>query len=387
VRWSEAVVRVVHNVGHWLPGGAFWLYGGVVGALDQVEPHVVCDVSENLDIFPVPRLYVASRRPLAFQVDRVLKKLSVRRHRSLLAEVLKATSAPILHSHFGQTGWANAGFAYQEGIRHLVSCYGEDVTRFPTSSATWRRRYAEMFSVVDVILCEGPYMAATVERLGCPPAKIRTHPLGVDLGSIAFHPRRPDAGEPVRLLMAAAFREKKGLSYAARALGMLARRGIPFEATIVGDVRPGDDSREKREILAALECFGIRDRVRLRGWLTHEELLEQAFAHHLFVSPSVTAADGDAEGGAPVAVIEMAASGMPIVATTHCDIPSVLAEPNRQLLAPERDSEALADAVESLLALDDWEPLVRANRAWIEERHDTRRQALKLVDLYRELEA
>jgi colanic acid/amylovoran biosynthesis glycosyltransferase len=82
----------------------------------------------------------------------------------------------------------------------------------------------------------------------------------------------------------------------------------------------------------------------------------------------------------------MAASGMPIVSTTHCDIPSVLAKPNRQLLVAERDTEGLAVALENLLELD-WGPLVTANRARIEERHDARTQALELVRLYRELAA
>ncbi len=46
--------------------------------------------------------------------------------------------------------------------------------------------------------------------------------------------------------------------------------------------------------------------------------------HHLFLSPSVTAPDGDSEGGAPVSIIEAAATGMPVVSTTHCDIPQAV---------------------------------------------------------------
>jgi colanic acid/amylovoran biosynthesis glycosyltransferase len=381
-------LRVAHSVPLWLPVGGAWLYNQVAGALDQVEPYVVCDVPDHLHSFPVPHLYVASDRPLVFQVDRVLRKVSVRRHRSLLADVITANAVRVLHSHFAQTGWQNARFASRRQIPHVVSCYGEDMTMVPSRSRRWRTRYTEMFASIDVMLCEGPHMAATVERLGCPPEKVRVHTLGVDLGGIPFRPRTPRPAGAVRILMASAFREKKGLPYAVRALGLLAQRGVQFEATLVGNARPGDgpSEREKREILVSLEQFGIGDRVALAGMIPHDQLLELAYEHDIFLSPSVTAADGDAEGGAPVSVIEMAASGMPIVSTTHCDIPFVLAEPNRRLLVGERDTEGLADALENLLELD-WGPLITANRARIEERHDAREQALELVRLYRELAA
>jgi colanic acid/amylovoran biosynthesis glycosyltransferase len=381
-------LRVAHSVPFWLPGGGAWIYNQVAGALDQVEPYVVCDVPDNLDLFPVPHLDIASDRQLVFLVDRVLRKASARRHRSLLADVISANAVRVLHSHFAQTGWQNARLARRRRIPHVVSCYGEDMTKVPARSRRWRSRYTEMFASIDMILCEGPYMAATVERLGCPPEKIRIHTLGIDLTSISFRPRELRPEGAVRILTASAFREKKGLPYAVRALGLLAQRGVRFEATLVGDARPSDrpSEREKREIHGALEQFGISDRVSLPGMIPHDRLLELAYEHDIFLSPSVTAADSDAEGGAPVSVIEMAASGMPIVSTTHCDIPSVLAEPNRRLLVAERDTQALADALENLLALD-WGPLVTANRARIEERHDARTQALELVRLYRELAA
>jgi colanic acid/amylovoran biosynthesis glycosyltransferase len=366
----------------WLPWGGAWISNQVVGALDRVEPYIVCDTSANLDQFPADELYESGRLPLLR--DRALRRSGLQRHRSVLAEVVRVNRIHVLHSHFAQTGWQNSDFARREGIAHVVSCYGEDMTEVPTQSRRWQRRYAEMFESIDLMLCEGPHMSSTVERLGCPPEKIRVHPLGVELDRIAFEPRRAPSGGRLRVLMAAAFREKKGLPYALRALGLLARDGVPLEATLVGDLRRGDDPRVKREILGAVEEFGIGDRVTFTGVLSHASLMEVAYEHDIFLSPSVTAASGDAEGGAPVSVIEMAASGMPVIGTTHCDIPFVLAEANRRLLVGERDPEGLARAVQRLLELD-WQPLVTANRSHIEDQHDARRQAFELASFYRGL--
>ncbi len=70
------------------------------------------------------------------------------------------------------------------------------------------------------------------------------------------------------------------------------------------------------------------------GYQPHSTLFAEAYRHHIFLSPSVTASTGDTEGGAPVSLIEMAATGMLIVSTTHCDIPEVIKHGVTGLLAP-----------------------------------------------------
>jgi colanic acid/amylovoran biosynthesis glycosyltransferase len=111
-------------------------------------------------------------------------------------------------------------------------------------------------------------------------------------------------------------------------------------------------------------------------------MIQEFYRHDVFVSPSVTSSDGDTEGGAPVTLIEAAASGMPVVSTTHCDIPFVLSEENREYLVRERDPAALAGAIEALLSRKDWNPITTANRRLAEEELDVRRQTHKLAGIY-----
>ena len=89
--------------------------------------------------------------------------------------------------------------------------------------------------------------------------------------------------------------------------------------------------------------------------------------HHIFLSPSVTARDGDSEGGAPVSIIEAAATGMPVVASTHADIPEVVVDGESALLSPERDVDALAQNLERLVTEPHvWEPMGRRGRAHVQ---------------------
>ncbi len=64
-------------------------------------------------------------------------------------------------------------------------------------------------------------------------------------------------------------------------------------------------------ILDTLRERRLEESVTLMGFVARDELRRQAYLHDVFLAPSVTAANGDSEGGAPVTLIEMAATGLP----------------------------------------------------------------------------
>ena len=57
-------------------------------------------------------------------------------------------------------------------------------------------------------------MARRLIDLGYPEDKVKVHHLGVDVEHIEFRPRQWDIGEPLKVLIAASFWEKKGILYA-----------------------------------------------------------------------------------------------------------------------------------------------------------------------------
>ena len=103
----------------------------------------------------------------------------------------------------------------------------------------------------------------------------------------------------------------------------------------------------------------------------------------MFVHPSVVDDSGRQEGGAPTTILEAQALGMPVVSTLHCDIPNVTVPGESAVLVPERDGEALADALRELL--DDpsrWEAMGRAGRRVVEARHSIATEAARLEERY-----
>ena len=229
-------------------------------------------------------------------------------------------------------------------------------------------------------------MAGEIRKLGCPADKLRIHHLGVDLDALPFRPRSWHPGNVLRVLIAASFREKKGIPIAIQALAKIAEE-VPLQVTVIGAAGAGPKSQaEKRRILEAIAESGLSERVRLLGYQPHSVLLEEAYRHHVFLSPSLTASDGDSEGGAPVSLIEMMATGMPVVSSRHADIPEVIKHGISGFLADERDAHKLAACLRWLVAEPgQWFRVCAAARGHVEREFDAYLQGKRLAAIYTDL--
>jgi colanic acid/amylovoran biosynthesis glycosyltransferase len=380
-------LTVIHSVPTWLPLTETWLHSQVRWLPEDIVSHIFCERTENLEQFKLPNVHNLSQiSPWHYRWDRAVRLLGFRTHLGSLVREARRCHAQILHSHFGNMGWRNIGVSARTGMPHVVSFYGYDVNYLPKLNPVWHKRFRELFVQARLILCEGPHMASCIMKLGCPPHKIRVHRLGIGTAEIQFKPRRWEAHKPLRVLIACSFQEKKGIPYAIEALGRIAKT-IPLEVTIIGDANQEPRSQaEKDNILAAIQNCHVGSKVRLLGYQPHTVLLEQAYQHHIFVSPSVTAADGDTEGGAPVTILEMAATGLPVISSRHCDIPEIIQDGVTGFLAPERDVDALCAALRRLIDdRENWDTVTTAARRHIERQFNARRQGTSLADIYRQV--
>jgi colanic acid/amylovoran biosynthesis glycosyltransferase len=123
--------------------------------------------------------------------------------------------------------------------------------------------------------------------------------------------------------------------------------------------------------------------VTFEGHVPYSKHLEALRGSDIFLAPSTVGSDGDTEGGAPVALIEAQAAGIPAVATRHCDIPEVVLDGRTGVLVAEKDAGALAAAIAELLRRPEtWPEIGREARRHIEEEFDVKRQVAKTEELY-----
>lgn len=381
-------IKVIHATGTWLPLTQSWMHTQARHLpADQVDLHVVCSEKANQEQFSLPQIHCLADQNggwIPFR-ERLVRKLLGRRLPGYWYRKAREIRPQIWHSHFAQGAWVDREVAEWCGAKHVLSVYGADISQ-NQSVPPWNSRVPEILRQVDCVLCEGPHMVKKVVRRGCPAERARVHHLGIDTSRIQFRPRQWRPGHPLRVLLVGTFREKKGIPYALKALGQI-RRETPLAITLIGDAttKPGD-AEEKREISRAIEEQNLQREVKLLGFQPYARVLEEAYQHDIFLSPSITARDGDDEGGAPVTLIEMAASGMPVISTRHCDIPEVIRDGETGLLADERDVIGLVGHVKRLLSNPgNWLALVTAARARVEREYDAAAQGRRLADIYREL--
>jgi len=383
-----AGLGVIQNHQTWLPLTSGWIFTQAAYLPARVTPYVVCGATDNLQQFAMERMYAYSRLSAPAKFALLAREAPVLRgalspKNALIARVARRHGAQVVHSHFGYTGYYGARAVRRLGLKHVVTFYGVDMSALPAGDARWRERYEYLFSVVDQVLCEGPHMAQGVARLGCPTHKLRVQHLGVRLDEIEFRARHWQPGTPLKVLIAASFREKKGIPFALEALARI-KEQVKLQVTVIGDAGSNPKSRaEKLRIVETVAKCGLASHVRFMGYQPWQVLKEESYRHHVCLSPSVTAADGDTEGGAPVGLIEMAASGMPVVSSRHADIPEVIQHGVTGLMAAERDVDGLEACLRRLIeAPEQWLAMGAAARRHIEQEFDARKQGERLADIY-----
>lgn len=282
----------------------------------------------------------------------------------------------MIHAHFGTTGYWALPVQKSLGIPLVVTFYGTDVVG-KKDWQDWPGRRRAVFDQADLILAEGPHMRQKLIDFGCPAEKVQIQHIAIEIDRIPFRARKPKTKEKVIILFAGRFEPKKGLIYAIRAISELRRLGKNVEFRIIGS---GAQSKLIRETIASED---LSDCVKLLGFLDYRDYLAELDKADIFLHPSITADDGDNEGGAPTVILEAQARGLPIVSTTHADIPYITSPGKSALLVPERDIDALKDVLIFLIENSEgWEKMGRAGREHVEKNHNIQSQVVKLEDKY-----
>lgn len=328
---------------------------------------------------PVDNAVVAVRAPRAAGINvlepRLLRTLPPGMRRRWFEHRLRAVvddiAPQVVHAHFRYRIELATRLAERASAPLVVSVHGHDVLASP-GAEVWGRHLRG----ADLVTVPSRFLGHHVLSLGVDPGRLRVLNAGVRLRDHPFAEVVPPShDEPTRLLFVGRFVPKKGVDDLLTALSRL-RTKHHVALTLVGYGELADELRRRiaQEDLPATLVDG-RDRGAVRA----------AFAGaHVVVTPSRTAADGDAETLCYVNV-EAQARGLPVVTTRHGGIPEGVA-PEAAVLVPEGDPRSLATAIDALLDHpEEWAAMGRAGRAFVEDRFDLDRNVVQYVDHYRSL--
>jgi len=369
------VKSVAYCISPYLQTAGPWVYEQI-RRLRRYRPIVLTQGAINLDAYPVDSLYSAEDFRVAKRIiNRLWRKLN--NEYPFYRSIIEREKIELLHAHFGYEGCRLLRTQRKTGLPLITTFYGADATEYPRYPR-WMRHYRTLFERGDLFLAEGGAMAERLCALGCPVEKLRVWHLGVDVERIAFCQRHLQS--KVRFLVCAGFKEKKGIPYALRGLALaLERRPFPYQLTLVGD---GED---RGQLEALVDELALRPHTIFRGMLPYAQVLEELPHHDILLQTSVTAANGDGEGGAPVILLDAQASGMPIIGSTHADIPEYVRDGASGFLAPERDAEGVAENILHVVEqAADWSEMGRIGREHVAENYSAVRQTTLLEEVYDE---
>lgn len=348
----------------------------------KVVPICIAFQLVNQDLFKLPNGRLESASPNKYSPARIVTKLDRRlfwRDPYLTRTIMKSDCS-LIHAHFGPTGCLALTAKRKLGIPLVTTFYGFDLSEIKTLRR-FKNEYKRLFREGELFLVEGENMQKQLTAIGCPKNKIEIQRIAISLEHLNFRPRKPkNEVNKIQVLFAGRFVEKKGLIFALKALKLVADEYDNFEFRIIGD---GPLSKSLRTYV---EVSGLKNFVTFLGFLPYDKYLAEMEKADLFLHPSITADDGDSEGGAPTVILEAQALGIPIISTYHADIPNVVLPGISAMLCEERNIRSLADNILWLMKNQKyWEEMGRKGAEFISESHDIVKEIELLEEKYERL--
>jgi len=289
----------------------------------------------------------------------------------------------IVHCHFGSNGIMAARLKAAGLLcgKLLVNFHGQDVNSQPFEQGN--NIYEAMFRRADALIVNSHFTRDRVIALGGPAERIVVVRESLRVERFPFVWRKQEPGSPLIILTVGRLVEKKGHAIALEALARF-RKKFPQEQILYWVAGDGP----LREILER-QCLdlGLNEIVRFWGAVDESQAIPLFQQAHIFLCPSVTAANQDREGQALV-VQEAQACGLPVIATRHNGIPEGMEHGITGFLVPERDPEAIVERLAHLVAHPElWPAMGAAGRDFVAQRFDTRLVMPHLEGLYERLVA
>lgn len=284
----------------------------------------------------------------------------------LLVRWLRESGAAHLHAHFGTNPAAVARLTrILGGPPYSFTVHGpEEFDRPDALSLGGKITDAAFVVAVSSFGRSQLYRWARPDDWG----KVQVVRCGVDAAFLDSGPR-PVPPVP-RLVCVGRLAEQKGQLVLVEAAARLAAE-CEFELVLAGDgpMRPA--------IEAAVAAAGLRDRVRVTGWLSNDAVRVEMAAARAVVLPSFAE-------GLPVVLMEALALGRPVVTTYVAGIPELVRDGVNGWLVPAGDVDALADALREVLRTSPVRlgAMGAAGAEAVRAAHDAAREAEKLAALF-----
>lgn len=209
--------------------------------------------------------------------------------------------------------------------------------------------------------------------------KIMVIPFGITLKELKEEKIEKIEKEEIKILFVGRLIERKGVHILLESFAKVNKIFPKTQLIIAGD----GPWRKRLEDLR--DKLDIKDKVIFKGYLKSGELEKEYKEADIFVLPSIHDVKGDTET-LGVVLIEAMEYGVPVIATNVGGIPDVVKDGYNGLLVPEKDPDALAQAIIKLVENKSIrEKFVKNAKEYIKEKFGWDIIIEKLIKIYMDL--
>ena len=294
---------------------------------------------------------------------------------------IAALKPSLLHAHFVMDGIHALRIATSLSLPLVVTIhaplptsFGKALPRTSFEHMIYSLRLTTLWKRAAIFICVSDFIRQRALELGYPSDKLHVHYIGIDRR--LFKPSGT-VRDPRMVLFVGRLVERKGVRYLLEAMADVMKQVPDAHVVIIGD------GPERVALERLSQDLGVN--AKFLGALSDPEMREWLSRARVFAGPSMMASDGEPEALGTV-FAEAQATGLPVVSCLHGGIPEVVLDGKTGLLAPERDSKAVARHILRFLQDDIfWQACSDQAIRWIEERFDLVKQTQELEQIYSSL--
>lgn len=256
----------------------------------------------------------------------------------------------------------------------VVALRGHDITKNEAKDDP--SMYQKLFEMSDLFLPVCYYFKDVAVQLGCDPSKIIVYHSAIDCSRFFFKEKKVKKNEKIELVSVCRLVEKKGLDIAIKAVAEVVKKNKNIRFTIIGR------GRLRSELEKLVKKLGIENKVNFFGWAIQDQVIKILDKSHIFLLPSITAANGDEEGIAN-ALKEAMAMGLMSIGTVHAGTPELIDDEVSGFLVPQNDSKALAEKIMYVVQHPEiWKKTGLAARQKIEAEFEIKKSIKQLEKIF-----
>jgi glycosyltransferase involved in cell wall biosynthesis len=259
----------------------------------------------------------------------------------LVQDIHRTDPVDLIHAHF----------IYPEGVVAAVLGRHLGVPVMTTEHAHWipwlsthpalRKQVAAAIPHIRLLTGVSPSVCDGIRAIGSGDARVEWLPNVLD-DRVFVAPMPNEQVNPHQLLFVGVVRRVKGLDVLVRALSTLVGRHPALRLRVIGEPYQRAYRRDEEVVRELVASLGLLGRVEFSGQATPAEVAKVMRESALLVVPSRR------ESFSSVAV-EALSSGTPVVAT-RCGGPEHIVMDEMGRLVPPEDPDALASAIDEMLA-------------------------------------